>query len=1114
MKPRYRFSLVAALLALFAFSGNALAQGVTTSSMIGLITDTKNEPLIGASVVATHVPSGSKYGAITQLDGRFTIPGMRVGGPYRVVVSYVGYQSQTFENIFLSLGSAGNVNAKLSDAATTTAEVTVTASRSAAISPDRTGASTNISKEAINTLPTINRNFTDFTRLTPQANGTSFGGQDNRLNNITVDGSYFNNSFGLSGLPGGRAGASPISLEAVEEVSVSLAPYDVRQAGFVGAGINLVTRSGTNEFRGTAFFNIRNQNFFGRRAAADTNNVNVANFSNLQGAFSFSGPIIQDKLFFFAAVETEQNATPFGFTARSSTTERQGGSVARPLAQTLDSLRDFVRTNLGYETGPFQGYTQQQPQSLNWTFKLNWNIDDNNKFSIRYTALDAQRDIPVSNSNAFGLAGNRTPTTANQNGLSFQNSNYIQFDRIQSFIGELNSTFGGKFANQIVTGITFQNEDRGSRGAFFPMVEILEQGTTLTSFGFEPFTPGNQLSYTTFQFQDNFSYFAGAHTLTAGVNLQYISFRNVFLPASNSIYVYSSLADFYADINDRLRNPNRTTSPIVLRRFDYQFSALPGGAEPVQPTRVWNPGIYIQDEWQALPNLRLVGGVRVDMPIFENTAFNNPVVPTLEFRDGNNNRIQSFTDRLPATTPLFSPRIGFNWNVFDDGKFQMRGGTGFFTGQPAFVWISNQIGNNGVISGAQRLDNTRDRPFNPDPNAYRPTNPTTPTSFGLATTDPNFRFPQVWRSNLGFDYQLPLGVVATADFIYTKTLSGILYFNANLRPAVDSLGTRETRFSGPDNRLRYGFNGARAVPIQINPNIINNIVLQNSGEDDAFSFTAQLQKAFGDNWFAQVAYTYTGARNNNNPGSIAATSWTANAISNNPNRPELGFNEGAIPHRIIAAGSYRIEYGGIGATTVSLFWSGNPQGRFSYTYNGDMNGDGVNNNDLIFIPNRATDLRFVPLTTGGRTFTPAEQAAAFDAYIEQDDYLKTRRGQYAERNGALFPWIFRADLTIAQEFFIDIGGKRNTLQFRADIFNIGNLLNNAWGVGWQRVEPAPLNVATAAQGGPVAADGTPQFTMRFRNTPSGPILLNETFQRSAGLGDVWSAQFGIRYIFN
>jgi len=1106
MKPRYRFSLVAALLALFAFSGNALAQGVTTSSMIGLITDTKNEPLIGASVVATHMPSGSKYGAITQLDGRFTIPGMRVGGPYRVVVSYVGYQSQTFENIFLSLGSAGNVNAKLSDAATTTAEVIVTASRSAVISPDRTGASTNISKEAINTLPTINRNFTDFTRLTPQANGTSFGGQDNRLNNITVDGSYFNNSFGLSGVPGGRTGVSPLSLESVEEVSVNLSPFDVRQAGFVGAGINLVTRSGTNDFSGSAFANIRNQSFLGRRANSDTDNVTVANFNNFQGGFRFGGPIIQDKLFFFAAAETEQNTQPFGFRARNPG-EAPGGSVSRAVADTMRALSDFLRTNFGYETGPFQDYNQQRPSSLNWLVKLNWNIDDYNKFSIRYNGLDSRQDVGISQSASLGF-GNRQGVNA----LSFENSNYIQFERIQSVIAELNSTFGGKFSNNLIIGYTYQNEDRGSRGTLFPLVEIQDgANTTLYSFGFEPFTPANQLSYGTFQLQDNFSYFAGAHTITGGLNLNYYNYRNVFFPGSQSVYVYNTLTDFYTDANDRLRNPNRTTSPVTLRRFQYRFSALEGGAEPVQPTRVWYPGIYLQDEWQALPNLRVTGGIRVDLPIFENTGFANPRVPSLTFRDGDGNPIQSQTDKLPNTAPLFSPRVGFNWDVFDDRSFQLRGGTGIFTGPPIFVWISNQIGNNGVLTGFEQLDNTRNRPFSPNPNQYLPPNASQqlPESFELATTDPNFRFPQVWRSNLGGDYQLPLGIVATLDFIYTRTINGISYINANLRPATRN-------FAGPDNRLRY--DGTVRDTNRLNTFITSNIVLQNSNQDDAFQFTAQLQRAFGESsfgtWFAQLAYTYSVSRNTNNPGSIALGSWTGNAVSNNPNRPELGFSSADIPHRIIASLSYRKEYGDIAATQVSLFWSANPQGRFSYTYNGDMNQDGVVGNDLIFIPNRATDLRFVPLTVSGRTFTPAEQAAAFDAYIEQDDYLKTRRGQYAERNGALFPWIFRADLSIAQEFFIDLGGKRNTLQLRADIFNVGNLLNSAWGVGWQRVEPAPLNVATAAQGGPVAADGTPQFTMRFRNTPSGPILLNETFQRSAGLGDVWSAQFGIRYIFN
>jgi len=1091
MRSRYSITFLIVLTLLPALSSPLWGQGVTTSSLIGTVTDLKGEPLVGATVIATHLPSGTRYGAVTQVDGRYTILGMRVGGPYRVTATYVGYKTQSIDNIFLSLGSAGSANFKLAEESATTQEVTVTAVRNVAISPDRTGAVTNIPREAITTLPTINRNFTDFTRLTPQARGNSFAGQDSRLNNITVDGSYFNNSFGLSDLPGGRAGIAPISLEALEEINVSIAPYDVRQAGFVGAGINLVTRRGTNEFQGSAFFNIRNQGFLGRRAAGS--DVTVNDFSNIQGGLRFSGPIVQDKLFFSVAAETEQNSTPFTFRPRRPG-ETQGGNISRPTFSQMDSLSQFLRNNFGYETGPFEGYSLQQPSGINWLIRLDYNIDDNHKVSLRYNALDARRDVPLSNSASLGF-GNRVGINA----LSYQNSNYIQFDRIQSVIAELNSTFAGKFANQVIAGFTYQNEDRGSRGTLFPLVEIQEAGTTLISFGFEPFTPSNQLSYTTFQFQNNFSYFAGSHTLTAGVNLNYYSFRNVFFPGSQSVYVYSSLADWYRDAEDQLRNPNRTTSPVTLRRFQYRYSALPGGAEPVQPTRVWYPGIYVQDEWQVLSNLRVTGGLRVDIPIFENTALANPIVPTLEFRDGNGNRIESRTDRLPAAIPLFSPRLGFNWNVLEDNSLQVRGGTGIFTGPPAFVWISNQVGNNGVLTGFEQLDFTTARPFKPDVNAYRPANPQLPPSFELATTDPNFRFPQVWRTNIGIDYQLPLGIIATFDGIFSRTLSGISYINANLRPATRT-------FAGPDNRLRY--DGTANNANRINANIVNNIVLQNSGEDYAFALTAQLEKAFGDNWFAKVAYTYTEAYANNNPGSIAFGSWASNAIRNNPNLPELSFSSEAVPHRVLASGSYRIEYAGLGATTISLFWSGSPQGRFSYVYAGDMNQDGVVNNDLIFVPNRASDLRFEQFTQAGRTFTVAEQQAAFDAFIDQDDYLRTRRGQYAERNGALFPWVFRADLSIQQEFFLELGGKRNTLQLRLDVFNVGNLLNSEWGVGWQRVEPFPLNFVR------VDPDGVPVFRMRFVNTPSGPELLRESFRRTASLSDVWSAQFSIRYIFN
>jgi hypothetical protein len=1091
MRKSLRFLLLAFWLCVY---GVAFGQGVTTSSIVGSVTDTRGEVLVAASVVAEHVPSGTRYGGLTQANGRFTLQGLRIGGPYRVTARYVGYQTQTIENVFLSLGSASRLDFKLSDKPTTAEEIVITAERGGVISPERTGAATNIPREVITSLPTINRNFTDFTRLTPQAVGTSFAGSDNRLNNITVDGSYLNNSFGLSGLPGGRAVTAPITLESVEEINVAIAPFDVRQAGFVGAGVNLVTRSGTNEFSGSVFGNFRDQSLVGKTVFGSEVSAAKNNFSNLQGGFRVGGPIVKDKLFFFIAAETEQNSTPFTFRARREG-EVQGGSISRPTFRQMDSLSQFLRSRFNYETGPFENYSQRQPQSLNWLLKLNYNISDEHKLSLRYNALDAKRDVTISNSASLGF-GNRVGVNA----MSYENSNYIQFDRIQSVIAELNSVFGKNFYNQIIAGFTYQNEDRGSRGRLFPLVEIQDQGTTLISFGSEPFTPSNQLSYSTFQFQDNFTYLLSAHTITAGVNLEHYRFRNVFFPGSQSVYVYNSLSDWYADAQRYLNNPNTTpsdTSTTRLRRFQYRYSALPGGAEPVQPTRVWYPGAYLQDEWQPTQNFRLTVGLRVDVPLFEDTGYKNPIVDTLRFVDANGNLLRSDTKRLPDANLLFSPRLGFNWNVLRNNKLQLRGGTGIFTGRPAFVWISNQIGNNGVLTGFEQFDNTFRRPFNPDPNFYRPANPQAPSTFELATTNPDFRFPQVWRTNFGVDYRLPFDIIATIDAIYTRAINGISYINANLKPATQI-------FAGPDQRLRYA--GGSAT--RLNPNVTSNIVLQNTGKDYSISLTAQLQKSFGRNWFAQVAYTYTDARNTVDPGSIAFGSWATNAIPNDPNRAPLAFSANAVPHRIIASGTYRVEYGGNMATQISLFFQGQQQGRFSYTYEGDMNGDGVSNNDLMYIPNRASELRFLPVTVGtganARTFTPAEQAAAFDAFIEQDPYLRTRRGKYAERNGALFPFVYRADLSVIQEFFFDIGGKRNTLQLRADIFNFMNLISDSFGVGWQRTDPFVLSSAGTAP------DGTPQFRMRTVNNQ----LISTSFERSAGLGDLWAAQFGIRYIFN
>lgn len=1086
----------------FLATSTTLSAQVTTSSMTGRIVDDNNEPLLGATIVAVHQPSGSRYGTVTNEEGRYTIPGMRIGGPYQVTISYVGYEDVVRDNIFLSLGTGATLNFNLQSEAINIEGVEVVANRNDVFSSDRTGAATNITAQQLNTLPTINRNFIDFSRLTPQAStaggGTSFGGQDNRLNNITIDGSLLNNSFGLSGEPGGRTGIAPISLDAIEEVQVNLAPYDVRQAGFVGAGINAVTKSGTNELKGSVFYTFRNENFTGTKAGETTLDRAKNQFDNKQYGISIGGPIIKNKLFFFLNTELERRSSPFSLLANNGN-DPVGGNTTRVLRSDLDAVSKFLQDNYGYATGPYEGYNFETTGNK-YLGKLDWNVNDNNRVSIRFNRLDSEKDQVISNSSSLGF-GNRS----NSQALSYQNSNYIIFDKITSIIGEWNSIFSNKVSNNLIAGYTFQNEDRGTYGEVFPLIEIQKEGSDYISTGFEPFTPSNQLQYKTYQFQDNLSVYLDKHTFTAGISAERLEFVNVFYPGSQGVFVYNSLDDFYSDLSASKDNPTRDSSGVELRRFQYRYSLLEGGAEPVQPSKVTYAGVYLQDEWAVSNNFKLTAGVRVDVPFFENTGYENEQVLKQTYRDADGSPLQVSTAKLPDAKPLFSPRIGFNLDVTGDKSFQFRGGTGIFTGKPAFVWISNQIGNNGVLTGFESVDKTRARPFTTDPGRFI-TNRQIPASYEINITDPEFKFPQVWRTNLAVDKKLPWNLVGTLEFIYNQDVNGVLYQNINEEAAT---GT----FAGPDNRPRYPGVGLSSTnlnnAVRINDNVTGAYYLTNQNEGDAYTLTASLERKFTRGLFAKVAYNYGSAKNLVDAGSIAGGSYTSNATVRGGNHPDVSYTSFDQRHRVLGAVTYRAEYAKFGATQVGLFINGASQGRFSYVYSGDFNGDGVANNDLIFVPNQASDLTFVPLTANGITFTPEQQAAAYNAYINQDDYLKDRRGQYAERNGVLIPMLWRADFSLIQEFFVNAGGKRNTLQFRADILNVTNLVNKDWGLSNFFVN----NRLLVSKG--VNGDGVPTYTFITTGSGTSTKLLDSTYTKSASFGlDTYSIQLGLRYTFN
>jgi hypothetical protein len=1070
------------------------AQGVTSAAIAGVVTDSSGAPLPGARVVAVHGPSGTQYSAVTRADGRFTIPGMRVGGPYRVNVSVVGYRQAVQDQVNLTLGGTADLRFVLRAATLELEPIIVTATSDPVFSSERTGAATTISTNEIGHLPTISRRVEDLLRLTPQyspmAFGFSFAGQDNRLNNMTIDGAYFNNSFGLAGQPGDRTGVAPVSLDAIQQLQVNVAPYDVRQGNFVGAGINLVTKSGTNAFTGSLYYNFRNNNFVGTQAGPNVFNPGTFKYHDI--GVALGGPIIRDRLFFFASYEDDASTAPGTTFLANTGGQPVGGNVTRVLASDLDSLSRYMLSNFKYVTGPYQGYDFKVP-STRFITRLDYNLNDRNKLTVRFNLLNSTSDQLVSNSGSLGLGGRRSTL----NSLNFANSNYAIGENLRTVVGEWNASIGNNMSNNLILGYSYSDESRKNiTPPWFPLVEILAGGINYTTLGFEPFTPDNQLRYHSAQLQDNFTVYLPKHALTFGVSAEKYHSTNVFFPGAQSVYVYNTLNDFYTDANGYLANPTRTgRSPVTLRRFQVRYSNIPGQSEPVQPLDVLYAGVYAQDEWRPIPNLTLTGGLRVDAPHFDNTAYDNASADTMTFRDASGAVVHYNTGSLPGVNLLFSPRLGFNYDLHGEQKTQIRGGTGIFTGRPAYVWISNQVGNTGVLTGFIQADNDTLHPFNPNPDRYKPTTVTgaPAASFQLALTDPNFKFPQLWRSNIAVDQRLPWNLTGTAEFLYSKDINGIAYINANL-PAA------QTTFTGADARPRWTTN-------RLHANVSDATVLTNEGIGYSWNLAFSLERAFTNGLYGKLGYTYGVSKNTVDAGSIASGSWTGNAVALDPNNPLAGYSQFSPGPRIFAALSYTRDFIGAGPTSVSLYLDGHRAGSNSYTFAQDMNGDGASN-DLIYIPRNTGEMNFIPLTVGMcpacTVYTPVQQAAAWDAFINQDTYLSTHRGLYAERNAVFLPMVYRADVSISQDLGRSIAGHANRFQIRLDIFNVTNLLSNDWGVAQGFVTTTPL----IARG--VDVTGAAQYQL----ATAGGQLISRSFQKVVTPFDVWRMQLGVRYALN
>lgn len=1084
------------LMSFFSFflAVSSFAQ-ITSSSLSGVVKDEKGETLIGANIHAIHQPTGTEYRTITNLSGVYVIPQVRVGGPYTIHATYVGYKDGNLTGVNTTLGVTKNVDFILSEESTELSEVTIIANKDKIFSKDRTGAAEQFSRNQIMSVPiTGARTINSVTKFNPFGDGASFGAQDSRLNNFTIDGSQFNNGFGLgsSAQAGGRTGSTAISLDAIEQIQLNVAPFDVRQSGFVGAGINAVTRSGTNEIEGSVYTMLRNNSssFIGNNAGGVT--ITPSKFDeNVLGA-RIGLPIIKNKLFLFTNYESLVKTEP-GTTWISDGSPLTGSQISRVKYSDMQTLSNFMRDKFGYETGAWEGYSNAN-ESYKGLVRLDWNINEKHKLTARYVHHNSSAEINISNSQSAG-AGNRTTQF---NAMSFKNSGYIIQDNTRSGVIELNSMFSNTLSNNFIIGYDKQIEDRAYLSPLFPTIDIREGSATYTSVGFDPFTPSNKLDYGTFHITNNLTKYFNKHTLTGGVNFEMYKSNNLFYPASNGVYVFNSLADFYTAANESIAN-NGAPSAFAPARFQLRYSALPGGEEPLQVLKSNRLDLYVQDEFEVNPKLKLTAGIRTAYITFGNTAIENPAVTAMTFANG-----EKFnTGVLPNGQLLWEPRLGFNYDVKNDGTFQIRGGSGIFTGRPPYVFVSNQVGNNGVLTGFIDVSgaNAKGFGFTANPNQYFiPSTPTLPSTFDLAFTDQNYRFPQVWKSNLAVDKKLPLGFVGSIELLYNRSLNAVHYYNANLDAPVGTL-------AGPDQRAKFAGNDNG---VRVNDNVSMGAVLTNKDGQYHQSVTAKLEYPYQSGLWGSIAYTLADSKDFMRAGSIASGSWQSARSVNGNNSLELSNSDNLIRNRFVGLLGYKIDYGKKfgGSTTISVGYVGQQSNPYTYFVAGDLNGDRVRDNELVFVPNSATDINFSPLTVGSVTYSEADQQAAFDKFIDQDEYLSTRRGKYAERNASLLPYLHRFDLSVAQDFFVKVKGKKNSIQVRFDILNFGNLLNNDWGISQRAGAPALLNFVN------YNGEGEPVYRLQTQKLADGStVLAQESVFKNSSVFDVWNAQLGLRYTF-
>ena len=1059
----------------FASASSVFAQGITSSSMNGKVQDATG-PLPGANVVAIHVPSGTKYGAATDFDGLFRIPNMRVGGPYTVTITYVGYKEYVRESISLQLGQTFRVNAEMTEEANALEEVVISVNTNNLFDGNKTGSETTIDQRQMNNLPTTSRSIADFVRLTPQAVvsegndgfSISIAGQNNRFNTIFVDGAVNNDQFGLagSGTNGGQTGASPFSMDAIETFNVAVAPFDVKLSGFTGGAINAVTKSGTNTFKGTVYGFSRNENLAGKTPVESVpdggSREKLSEFTSTTYGISIGGPIVKDKLFFFVNYEREENETPDPFSF--------GNYIGDSSEADIEALRSNVSSRFGYDLGSYdQGISTLDTDKL--TIKLDFNASEDHKLSLSYRYTDIV---------------NLEARSSDFNDIAFLNGSESFLSTTNSASLEWNWSINSKMSNNLIIGYTDVADDRTPLGDPFPWVTITD-GSGDIELGGERFSTANLLEQKVFTITDNFEIYKGAHTITIGTHNEFSSTKNLFFASNYGNYEFSNLDDFLNDEDAR----------IYQRGYSLLSDGAGDSSSGAAEFDLAQYGLYFQDNWQMTDDFKLSFGLRFDLPVWEdglvNDDFNNRTIPLLEAagKDLQNAKVGQAT----SSTIHFSPRLGFNWNVNGEYKTQIRGGLGVFTSRIPLVWPGGSYNNNGVTGGYAFIFGP-DFGFNPDVNSQPVTAQpgTGETGGNIDIFASNLKLPQIMKYNIAIDQKLPWwGLVLNADYIFQDNLQTIYYENLNIDGPQGNL-------IGADNRPYYSDSSS-----QVLDSTYGRIILgSNTSEGHSWNASVGLTKPYSKGFTGNVTYTYGDSKGIFDlTSSQNSSQWRGIQTVNGKNSDlPVTRSDFAAGSRITSWMSYEFNWLENFKTTVSFFYEGRESNPFSYVYrNGDdlLNDDSRDGTTLIYVPAAQNE---ITLEDGANGLTSQQQWDALDAFIEGNDYLRSRRGDYAERNGDRGEsWTHVVDFKLAQDLNIDFGNTNNTLQFTLDIFNFTNMLNKDWGVRKFAFNTSLIEVE----------DGGPNPVFSF-----DPDVVDnlEGIDDSGVSSSRWQMRIGLRYIFN